>query len=84
MRLSFITFDIVSSPIFIINQEMKTLFDRMMVQLEWLSHPAGGWLPKTSDSKKRKSRKTFSNVISPECSNIRGGRREDLRKTPAP
>jgi len=63
---------------------MKTLFDTMIFQLEWLSHPAGEWLQKAAAPKKRKSRRVISSSQSPECSNIRGGRNEDARKTPAP
>ncbi|HVG40160.1 MAG TPA: hypothetical protein VM888_01015 [Chitinophagaceae bacterium] len=63
---------------------MKTLFDKMMLQFEWLSYPAGGWLQITATPKKTKRRRSSVAVLSPECSNVRGGRNADARKTPAP
>jgi hypothetical protein len=63
---------------------MKTLFIKMMVPFEWLSGPAGEWFQKSSAPKKRTRRQEGFANLSPECSNVRGSRKEALRKTPAP
>jgi hypothetical protein len=63
---------------------MKTLFDRMMLPFEWIAQPSGIWFQKAAVPQKSKRNRNVMPVLSPECSNIRGGRRADLKKIPAP
>ncbi|MEO6068985.1 MAG: hypothetical protein ABIN57_09145 [Chitinophagaceae bacterium] len=63
---------------------MKTLLNKMMLPWEWLLQPAGEEKQKLATPKKRKSVKPAFSFLSPECSNVRGGRKDDSRKMPAP
>ena len=67
---------------------MKTFFDRLFVQIEAVTHPAGGWFKANEAQRKRKTRKSQSSAVpSPECFNVRGGGAKKgmhLRRTPAP
>jgi predicted cupin superfamily sugar epimerase len=65
---------------------MKTFFEKLLIQFEFISHPAGGWFSKST--RKRKSSKELSHtVLSPECYNVRGvsSKKQNFnRHTPAP
>lgn len=66
---------------------MKTFFEKLLTQFESLSHPAGGWFFKSTDTRKRKSSKESSHGFSPECYNVRGAsskKNNYSRNTPAP
>jgi hypothetical protein len=66
---------------------MKTFFERLFVQFETMSHPAGGWFKNNETQRKRKSKKDTAGLsLSPESFNVRGGSKKttSLRRTPAP
>jgi len=67
---------------------MKTFFEKLLIQFESLSHPAGGWFFKSTETQKRKSSKAIPHTgYSPECYNVRGAtskKHNSNRHTPAP
>jgi hypothetical protein len=67
---------------------MKTFFEKLLIQFESISHPAGGWFFKSAETQKRKCNKKLSNTVhSPECYNVRGlslKKQNSNRHTPAP
>ena len=67
---------------------MKTFFERLLIQFEFISHPAAGWFSKSAETRKRKSSKELPlNTLSPECYNVRGAsskKQNFNRHTPAP
>ena len=68
---------------------MKTFFEKLLVHIECIAHPAGGWFSnKTGSPRKRKTETTgLQHTISPECYNVRGAKTKKVashRYTPAP
>jgi hypothetical protein len=66
---------------------MKTLFERLFVQFDMITHPAGGWFKNNESQRKRKSKRDSAGLtLSPESFNVRGGSKKtmSLRRTPAP
>ncbi len=68
--------------------KMKTFFEKLLIQLEFISHPAGGWFSKSSETQKRKMTNESPRAgFSPECYNVRGAstkKQSFIRHTPAP
>ncbi|HVE61471.1 MAG TPA: hypothetical protein VNA26_06615 [Chitinophagaceae bacterium] len=67
---------------------MKTFFEKLLIQFEFISHPASGWFSKNTETRKTKTTKGLSHtVLSPECYNVRGAssKKQNFdRHTPAP
>jgi hypothetical protein len=67
---------------------MKTFFEKLLIQFEFISHPAGGWFSKSTETRKRKSNKEYPHTgFSPESYNVRGAtskKQNSNRYTPAP
>jgi hypothetical protein len=67
---------------------MKTLFERLLIQLDTITHPAdGGWSKVGSAQKKKKNGMSLPLAsLSPDCYNVRGSSKKagDMRRTPAP
>jgi hypothetical protein len=67
---------------------MKTLFEKLLIQLDTLTHPAeGGWSGVNTTQKKKKNGRSLPLAsLSPECYNVRGSSKKagDMRRTPAP
>ena len=68
---------------------MKTFFEKLLLHIEFMSHPSGGWLPQKAEAqRKRKTVPAISikNAISPDCYNMRSPskKQQQLRRTPAP
>ena len=67
---------------------MKTFFEKLLIQFEFISHPAGGWFFKSTETGKRKTSKKLPHIVlSPECYNVRGvssKKQNSNRHTPAP
>lgn len=68
---------------------MKTFFEKLLVHIECIAHPAGGWFSKqTGSTRKRKAQTAGApHTISPECYNVRGAKVKKVanhRFTPAP
>ncbi len=67
---------------------MKTFFEKLLIQFEFISHPAGGWFFKSTETRKRKSNNEFGRTgFSPEAYNVRGAsskKQNFNRHTPAP
>lgn len=67
---------------------MKTFFEKLIVEIETVAHPAGGWFKAKESQRKRKVQKRIQGITpSPDCFNIRGGTSKkgvNMRRTPAP
>ncbi|MFN2437766.1 MAG: hypothetical protein ABR503_01110 [Chitinophagaceae bacterium] len=67
---------------------MKTFFEKLLIQFEFISNPASGWFSKNTETRKRKTNKGLPyTVLSPECYNVRGAssKKQNFdRHTPAP
>lgn len=66
---------------------MKTLFEKLLLQLTVIAHPAGSLLRTSGSQPKRIGSKYAPEVsLSPECYNLRGrsNKAGDVRRTPAP
>lgn len=67
---------------------MKTFFERLFVHFDFMSHPASGSLNNKDVQRKKKTKRSgSSNILSPECCNMRGPlqkKQDYLRRTPAP
>ena len=66
---------------------MKTLLEKLIVQLEFISHPAAGWFGTTTAApRKRKKEREQPAILSPEGFNVRSAAKhqDNIRRTPAP
>jgi len=67
---------------------MKTFFEKLLIRFEFISHPAGGWFSKSTETRKRKTSKELPLTgFSPESYNVRGAlskKHISNRYTPAP
>ena len=67
---------------------MKTFLEKLFIHFEFISHPAGGWFSKSTETRKRKSSRDLPhNIHSPESYNVRGAstkKQSSNRHTPAP
>lgn len=68
---------------------MKTLIEKLILHMDAITHPSGGWLTsKTESQRKLKTTPVVSikNAVSPDCYNMRSPskKQQQLRRTPAP
>jgi hypothetical protein len=68
---------------------MKTFFEKLMLRIDFITHPSGGRLTQKADAaRKRKSQPAISikNANSPDCIAMRSASKkgQQLRRTPAP
>ncbi len=67
---------------------MKTIFEKLLLRFDSITHPSGGWLShKVENQRKRKTQPiSIKNAVSPDCFNMRSPskKQQQLRRTPAP
>jgi hypothetical protein len=68
---------------------MKTFIEKLILHIDFLTHPSGGWLPQKAEAqRKRKTTQSISikNAVSPDCVAMRSPskKQQQLRRTPAP
>jgi hypothetical protein len=67
---------------------MKTFFEKLILHIDSITHPSGGWLAlKNESSRKRKATPiSIKNAVSPDCFAMRSPskKQQQLRRTPAP
>lgn len=67
---------------------MKTFFEKLILHIDSITHPSGGWLAqKVENQRKRKVQPiSIKNAVSPDCYNMRSPskKQQQLRCTPAP
>lgn len=67
--------------------KMNIYLRNLFVYFENVLHPASGWSDGNPEKRKRKTKRTSTLQVSPECFNIRGGtakKQDKLRRNPAP
>lgn len=66
---------------------MKTIIERILFSIQYITHPANGWLKSdNAPQKKRKLSRSSELVPSPDAFDVRAGgkKQQSIRKNPAP
>jgi hypothetical protein len=69
---------------------MKTFFEKLILHIDSLTHPSGGWLPQKAEAQRKRKAAvqpiSIKNAVSPDCVAMRSPskKQQQLRRTPAP
>jgi len=67
---------------------MKTFFEKLILHIDSITHPSGGWLSQKSEGNRKQKVQPISikNAMSPDCFNMRSAskKQQQMRRTPAP